>query len=110
MYDVCSKEKDIEVLKELVGRIEWSDWVKRWAEVKGCKVDLEESGGGERDRLKYRVTCHRSGTKHSFSSMEAAAHFGGRINDALGWRVDLTNYHLDVVLNIIDGKFFYLCF
>lgn len=55
---------------------------------------------------RFRVTCTRthSGTnkKHSFTSMEAAARFGGGINDFFGWAVDLENFDLEVLLNIVD--------
>ena len=55
---------------------------------------------------RFRVTCTRthSGTnkKHPFTSMEAAASFGGGINDFFGWAVDLENFDLEVLLNIVD--------
>ena len=53
---------------------------------------------------KFRVTCTRTGNKHSFSSPEAAAKFGGGINDWLGWRVDLSNPDIEVLLNIVDNN------
>lgn len=53
--------------------------------------------------LKYRVTCYRSG-KHSFSSQEAAYRFGGLLQDRYNWIVDLSNYNLEIVLKITDGK------
>lgn len=53
---------------------------------------------------KFRVTCTRTGNSHSFSSPEAAAKFGGGINDWFGWRVDLTNPDIEVLLNIVDNS------
>ncbi|XP_014255840.1 THUMP domain-containing protein 3-like [Cimex lectularius] len=50
--------------------------------------------------LKYRVTCYRAGTQHSFSSMEAAAEFGGRLQDTFNWTVDLTRFDLNIFLVI----------
>ncbi|XP_066284424.1 tRNA (guanine(6)-N2)-methyltransferase THUMP3-like [Branchiostoma lanceolatum] len=53
---------------------------------------------------KFRVTCNRGGAKHSFTSMDAARHFGGGINDDLGWPVDLTKFDIEVVLNIYGDQ------
>ena len=52
----------------------------------------------------FRVTCTRTGNKHSFSSPEAAAKFGGGINDWFGWRVNLSNPDIEVLLNIVNGN------
>lgn len=52
----------------------------------------------------YRATCNRSGTKHCFQSPQAAAHFGGEINNYFGWNVDLENFDIEVVLNIEDDN------
>ena len=52
----------------------------------------------------FRVICTRTGKKHSFSSPEAAAKFGGGINDWFGWRVDLSNPDIEVLLNIVDNS------
>lgn len=52
----------------------------------------------------YRATCNRTGTKHSFQSPQAAAHFGGEINNYFGWNVDLENFDIEVVLNIDDDN------
>lgn len=53
---------------------------------------------------KFRVTCTRTGNSHNFSSPEAAAKFGGGINDWFGWRVDLSNPDIEVLLNIVDNS------
>ena len=53
---------------------------------------------------RFRVTCTRTGKNHSFSSQEAAAKFGGGINDWFGWRVDLSNPDIEVLLNIVDNS------
>ena len=52
---------------------------------------------------RFRVTCTRTGKNHSFSSPEAAAKFGGGINDWFGWRVDLSNADIEVLLNIVEN-------
>ena len=55
----------------------------------------------------FRVTCSRTHSvpskKHVFTSMEAACQFGGGINDFLGWKVDLNNFDIEVLLNIVDN-------
>jgi hypothetical protein len=48
----------------------------------------------------FRATCTRAGSKHKFSSMEAAASFGGALNDLFHWRVDLSNADIEVLLYI----------
>lgn len=50
----------------------------------------------------FRATCHRTGTNHCFQSPDAAAHFGGAVQDYFGWKVDLSNYDIEVVLCIED--------
>lgn len=54
--------------------------------------------------LRFRVTCNRVG-KHSFGSMEAARDFGGKLHDIFHWVIDLTTFNIDIVLNIINGKY-----
>lgn len=53
---------------------------------------------------RFRVTCTRTGNNHSFSSPEAAAKFGGGINDWFGWRVDLSHPDIEVLLNIVNNS------
>ena len=53
---------------------------------------------------RFRVTCTRTGNNHSFSSQEAAAKFGGGINDGFGWRVDLSHPDIEVLLHIVDNS------
>ena len=53
---------------------------------------------------RFRVTCTRTGNKHTFSSPEAAAKFGGGINDWFGWPVDLSNPDIEVLLNIVESN------
>ncbi|PIO73721.1 THUMP domain protein, partial [Teladorsagia circumcincta] len=50
----------------------------------------------------FRVTCNRAGEKsrHNFSSMDAARALGGIINRVLGWRPDMENFDMEVLLNI----------
>ena len=60
--------------------------------------------GDAADLPSFRCTCYRSGTKHSFTSMEAASAIGGRINDDFGWIVRMKGYDIEVVANIDLGN------
>uniref|UniRef100_A0A0K0DQC9 THUMP domain-containing protein n=1 Tax=Angiostrongylus cantonensis TaxID=6313 RepID=A0A0K0DQC9_ANGCA len=48
------------------------------------------------------VTCNRAGEKsqHNFSSMDAAKALGGQINNVFGWRADMKNFDMELLLNI----------
>ncbi|XP_053576749.1 tRNA (guanine(6)-N2)-methyltransferase THUMP3 [Bombina bombina] len=50
--------------------------------------------------LKFRVTCNRAGDKHSFTSNDAARDFGGAVQDHFQWKADMTNFDIEVLLNI----------
>ncbi|XP_067907524.1 THUMP domain-containing protein 3 isoform X2 [Heterodontus francisci] len=54
--------------------------------------------------LKFRVTCNRSGEKHSFTSMEAAREFGGAVQDLFKWKADMTKFDVEILLNIHDNE------
>uniref|UniRef100_A0A8C7EJJ9 tRNA (guanine(6)-N(2))-methyltransferase THUMP3 n=2 Tax=Neovison vison TaxID=452646 RepID=A0A8C7EJJ9_NEOVI len=54
--------------------------------------------------LKFRVTCNRAGEKHCFSSNEAARDFGGAVQDYFKWKADMTNFDVEVLLNIHDNE------
>ncbi|XP_026357068.1 THUMP domain-containing protein 3 isoform X2 [Ursus americanus] len=54
--------------------------------------------------LKFRVTCNRAGEKHCFSSNEAARDFGGAVQDYFKWKADMTNFDVEVLLNIHDSE------
>lgn len=48
----------------------------------------------------FRVTCTRGGRKHGFTSMEAAAHLGAGLIQRFGWKVQMKEADLEVLLNI----------
>jgi len=55
----------------------------------------------------FRATCNRSkpnGDKHAFTSQDAAKVFGGAINNLFNWNVDMTNFDIEVVLNISGSR------
>ena len=56
-----------------------------------------------KDRTTFRVTCTRTGTKHTISSMEAAKYFGSGVSLLFGWKVKLTHPDIEVLLSITDN-------
>ncbi|XP_020647070.2 tRNA (guanine(6)-N(2))-methyltransferase THUMP3 [Pogona vitticeps] len=54
--------------------------------------------------LKFRVTCNRAGDNHSFKSNEAARDFGGAVQDFFQWKADMTNFDVEVLLNIHNNE------
>lgn len=52
------------------------------------------------DAVSFRVTCVRGGRKHSFSSMEAAGRLGAGLVKQYGWKVQMKNADIEVLLNI----------
>uniref|UniRef100_S4R896 THUMP domain containing 3 n=1 Tax=Petromyzon marinus TaxID=7757 RepID=S4R896_PETMA len=65
----------------------------------------EELPGGDGGRtLRFRVTCNRAGDGHSFTSMEVAREFGGAVQDHFGWKADMKNFDVEVLVNIHDQE------
>ncbi|KAL3227505.1 hypothetical protein MRX96_004205 [Rhipicephalus microplus] len=115
-----SKEEMEAVLVPLVEKMRWETALEVWRRMRpSAKFELADffrkyqkeahSGAGDekeaekKDGPKFRVTCHRSGENHKFTSMEAAAVFGGAVNDTFGWGVDMRNFDLEVVLHVDPG-------
>uniref|UniRef100_A0A1I7XA82 THUMP domain-containing protein n=1 Tax=Heterorhabditis bacteriophora TaxID=37862 RepID=A0A1I7XA82_HETBA len=42
--------------------------------------------------------------KHNFSSMDAARSLGAQVNNIFGWKPDMKNYDIEIVLNIRDNR------
>lgn len=50
---------------------------------------------------RFRVTCHREGKNlFSFTSMEAAAFYGGEIHNCFRWKADMENFNIEIILRI----------
>ncbi|MCP4341096.1 MAG: hypothetical protein GY799_19960 [Desulfobulbaceae bacterium] len=62
------------------------------------KKELLESGVP-----KFRVTCNRSGDKHSFGSPDVAANVGGEVQECFGWAVSMKEFDVEVVVHIQDN-------
>ncbi|NXQ42490.1 THUM3 protein, partial [Catharus fuscescens] len=70
----------------------------------GSKAGDGETGEGEEKVLRFRVTCNRAGDKHSFTSNEAARDFGGAVQEHFQWKADMTNFDVEVLLNIHNNE------
>ncbi|NXP12243.1 THUM3 protein, partial [Thinocorus orbignyianus] len=68
------------------------------------KAGEGERGAGDPKVLKFRVTCNRAGDKHSFTSNEAARDFGGAVQEHFQWKADMTNFDVEVLLNIHNNE------
>ena len=66
-------------------------------------TDCEKKLTTEGNKTTFRVTCTRTGTKHSISSMEAAKYFGSGIAQLFGWKVKLVHPDIEVLLAITDN-------
>ncbi|XP_036594621.1 THUMP domain-containing protein 3 [Trichosurus vulpecula] len=58
----------------------------------------------ESQTLRFRVTCNRAGENHSFTSNEAARDFGGAVQDYFKWKADMTNFDVEVLLNVHNNE------
>jgi len=54
----------------------------------------------DEDEIRFRVTANRVGKKQCITSPEAEWHFGGALQDLTQWKVDLSNYNLEVFLTL----------
>ncbi|KAM4769388.1 tRNA (guanine(6)-N(2))-methyltransferase THUMP3 isoform 2-T2 [Cyanocitta cristata] len=70
----------------------------------GTKAGDSQTGEGDAKVLKFRVTCNRAGDKHSFTSNEAARDFGGAVQEHFQWKADMTNFDVEVLLNIHSNE------
>ncbi|NXT78591.1 THUM3 protein, partial [Zapornia atra] len=64
----------------------------------------QSTAGGDAGVLRFRVTCNRAGEKHSFTSNEAARDFGGAVQEHFQWKADMTNFDVEVLLNIHNNE------
>ncbi|NXA41930.1 THUM3 protein, partial [Eudromia elegans] len=69
-----------------------------------AKAEDGKKGEGDASVLKFRVTCNRAGDKHSFTSNDAARDFGGAVQEHFQWKADMTNFDVEVLLNIHNNE------
>jgi 23S rRNA G2445 N2-methylase RlmL len=100
-------------LSDLIPVIDWEKGLSVWKEVSSFErssiSEILTPGGDYRDvKPKFRATCYRSGSGHGFQSNEAAAMFGGLLDDKYKWPVSMKEFDLEVVL-IIKGLSWTVC-
>lgn len=93
------KEESLVKLQSIVDSCLWDKGLNVWQ-----KMNNVPSAQALTSDLKFRVTCHRVGSGHSFGSPDAAGHFGSAIQEKFRWKVDMTKFDLEVILNIIDHQ------
>ncbi|EYC45812.1 hypothetical protein Y032_0416g1087 [Ancylostoma ceylanicum] len=113
----ASQEEALQKIKGEISRINWKTAIDCWQIATGKQVpggietvkeQMREfarngvTGLTPQNSFTFRVTCNRAGEKsrHSFSSMDAAKALGAQINNIFGWRPDMKNFDMEVVLNI----------
>ena len=91
-------------LIKTVPGLNWAKSLRAWNQVfafDGPVYELDEAKRAKLENVpKFRCTCYRSGDNHGFSSMDAAKHVGGAIQDLFKWKVQMKDYDIEVVLNI----------
>ena len=66
-------------------------------EDKSCEIlNIENSN----HFIRFRATANRLGKQQSITSPDAEQHFGGAIQDCTQWKVDLTNYNLEILITL----------
>ncbi|XP_053933020.1 tRNA (guanine(6)-N2)-methyltransferase THUMP3 isoform X2 [Cuculus canorus] len=105
--------QDIEKIQEVASQ---NDEEEEDNEQSDAKDELQAGSGsetkagdgatseGEAKVLKFRVTCNRAGDKHCFTSNEAARDFGGAVQEHFQWKADMTNFDVEVLLNIHNNE------
>ncbi|CAD6191910.1 unnamed protein product [Caenorhabditis auriculariae] len=97
------EEEALREIQNLIKSVDWETAVDAWQLAHGRKIAHFVGLPEDRENLpKFRVTCFRAGEKscHSFSSMDAAKSLGAEINNTFGWRPDMKNYDIELVLRI----------
>ncbi|NXO86886.1 THUM3 protein, partial [Sitta europaea] len=74
------------------------------AEAQASSASGTGAADGQPKVLRFRVTCNRAGDKHSFTSNEAARDFGGAVQEHFQWKADMTNFDVEVLLNIHNNE------
>ncbi|XP_076825256.1 tRNA (guanine(6)-N(2))-methyltransferase THUMP3-like [Clavelina lepadiformis] len=111
-------DKAIVDLKALPNDLPWDEVVKFWQEnLKHCKVLIKtrkntsgvpvpSSNGisslpdASCTDIRYRATASRVGKQQSVTSPDAELYFGGALQDITQWKVDLSNYNLEIVITL----------
>lgn len=110
------KEADLAKIERVVDDLDWIKGLDVW-KIKNASEDVGADAAEARDdgndvdgqhvlssapSFRFRVTCNRAGQNHSFQSQEAAALLGSGVIGKFGWKADMSNFDVEVLLNICD--------
>nr|XP_042705819.1 THUMP domain-containing protein 3 isoform X2 [Chrysemys picta bellii] len=101
-----SAEQNTEKTQEMILADDQSDGKDEFPTITGNENQAGDCKKGEVEAqvLKFRVTCNRAGDKHCFTSNDAARDFGGAVQDYFQWKADMTNFDVEVLLNIHNNE------
>ena len=78
-----------------------------------ASLDLDEMAAtiladlGDRNPASFRLTARRTDKRYPLTSPQIEREVGGRIKEAKGWRVDLSNAELTIHLDLMPNRSFY---
>ena len=127
----ATSDLDIRGVRALMGRIEiqlgpaasWPEARDRLARVFGVgnfaqagrtPLDLDAIAGeilrdlGDRQAKTFRVSARRADKRYPLTSPQIEREVGGRIKEAKGWTVDLSNPELTIHVEALTNEAFYL--
>uniref|UniRef100_T1JFX0 THUMP domain-containing protein n=1 Tax=Strigamia maritima TaxID=126957 RepID=T1JFX0_STRMM len=109
-----TKEECLQQIQDTFTLFDWRKGLLVWSKMTDFDIalsenveDLSKMISGEKEELSFRVTCTRVGQKHKFQSPDAGKVMGAIVNDTFGWKVDLTAFNIEVLLNIC-GNYIYI--
>jgi tRNA uracil 4-sulfurtransferase len=119
----------VPVVRSVMGRIEIelgpADWdavrerlrtvfgIQYYSYAGNATLDLDEMAAtivkdlGDRRPASFRVTARRTDKRYPLTSPQIEFEVGGRIKEAKGWRVDLSNPELTVHVDLLTDRAFY---
>jgi len=119
----------VPAVRSVMGRIEIELGPARWDAVRerlktvfgiqyysfagNATLDLDEMAAtivkdlGDRQPASFRVTARRTDKRYPLTSPQIEFEVGGRIKEAKGWRVDLSNPDLTVHVDLLPDYVFY---
>jgi 23S rRNA G2445 N2-methylase RlmL len=94
-------------LMEVGDKCDWRIGLLKWSEVSGFECDIDKiltKDKSLRDvQPKFRVSSHRFGLEHNFTSPEICTVFGHVIDTKFGWPIKMKDFDLEVNANFCDN-------
>ena len=100
-----SKDELNEFCLRLIKAGDWNTAIDIWRTVfdyNRCSVHDILSQDDHLNKPTFRANCKRSGTHKFGGSPEATIEFGGCLNNHFKWPVNLKEFDLEVILNLLD--------